>query len=692
MNALPPFRIGIDVGGTFTDFVLFRPDTGHIDSLKLLSTPNNPAAVFLEGLSIILNRNGFDYDGTNKADIVHGTTVATNVLLERKGSKTALITTAGFRDVLQIGRQNRPALYDLAADPPTPLIPEEQRLEVNERVDQTGSILEPLDPQDIQRVIQEIISSRIEAVAICLLFSFLNDQHEQALASAVRAAGMLTSVSSEVLPEFREYERTSTTSVNAYVSPVLKRYLDEIAASLSGKGKSIPASLRVMQSNGGAINIDEAGRFGVRCILSGPAGGVIGAQDIGRQVTNLFGNKYEANAAPRLITFDMGGTSTDVSLIEGSPTITTENTIGGHPIHIPMLDIHSIGAGGGSIARIDRGGALRVGPESAGAVPGPACYGRGSTDQRRPTVTDANLVLARILPEYFLGGRMEIYPQLASQVFELLAGELHLDPIEAALGVIEVINAHMERALRVISVERGHDPQDFTLISFGGAGGLHATELARRLGIPNVIIPRFASTLSAFGLLAADVVKDYSRTVMLSGKSSLVDIDKMLEQLMERGIAEVSAEGVPRERILAEKLLDLRYRGQSYELTIAFREEFLDDFRQLHREVYGYDRPASEEIEIVNLRVRATGQVDTPQVKPRRLSDENPSHALIAYRPVYYRETPVSVPCFHAEVLMPGNLVAGPALIIRNDTVVLLSDGDYARVDAYTNILLTVGG
>ncbi|HLE16350.1 MAG TPA: hydantoinase/oxoprolinase family protein [Anaerolineales bacterium] len=692
MNALPPFRIGIDVGGTFTDFVLFRPDTGHIDSLKLLSTPNNPAAVFLEGLSIILNRNGFDYDGTNKADIVHGTTVATNVLLERKGSKTALITTAGFRDVLQIGRQNRPALYDLAADPPTPLIPEEQRLEVNERVDQTGSILEPLDPQDIQRVIQEIISSRIEAVAICLLFSFLNDQHEQALASAVRAAGMLTSVSSEVLPEFREYERTSTTSVNAYVSPVLKRYLDEIAASLSGKGKSIPASLRVMQSNGGAINIDEAGRFGVRCILSGPAGGVIGAQDIGRQVTNLFGNKYEANAAPRLITFDMGGTSTDVSLIEGSPTITTENTIGGHPIHIPMLDIHSIGAGGGSIARIDRGGALRVGPESAGAVPGPACYGRGSADQRRPTVTDANLVLARILPEYFLGGRMEIYPQLASQVFELLAGELHLDPIEAALGVIEVINAHMERALRVISVERGHDPQDFTLISFGGAGGLHATELARRLGIPNVIIPRFASTLSAFGLLAADVVKDYSRTVMLSGKSSLVDIDKMLEQLMERGIAEVSAEGVPRERILAEKLLDLRYRGQSYELTIAFREEFLDDFRQLHREVYGYDRPASEEIEIVNLRVRATGQVDTPQVKPRRLSDENPSHALIAYRPVYYRETPVSVPCFHAEVLMPGNLVAGPALIIRNDTVVLLSDGDYARVDAYTNILLTVGG
>jgi N-methylhydantoinase A len=686
MNASPQIRIGIDVGGTFTDFILFRLDSGQIESLKLLSTPERPAQAVVEGLAILLGRGG------GEVEIVHGSTVATNALIERKGTPTALITTAGFKDVLQIGRQNRPALYDLAADPPAPLVSEMMRLEVNERVDSTGTVLMPMAETEIDQVVESIRSTGARSVAISLLFSFLNDRHELALASATRAAGIFTTASSEILPEFREYERTSTTVVNAYVSPILEKYLAEIGERATKGSLGSSSKLRVMQSNGGAISLEEASKFGARCILSGPAGGVIGARQIGKSAGRGWANDEMDEKLSRLITFDMGGTSTDVSLIDGTPSLTTENIIGSCPINLPMLDIHTIGAGGGSIARVDRGGALRVGPESAGAYPGPACYGRGTPEENRPTVTDANLALGRILPEYFLGGKMELYPQRAVEALDSLARSLNLDLVKLALGVIEVVNAHMERALRVISVERGHDPQDYALVSFGGAGGLHAAELARRLGIPRVIIPPMAATLSAFGLLVAEVVKDYSRTAMLPGVTSPSELGRLLDRLAERGLAEVAAQGVPEERISCEQFLDLRYKGQSYELTVPFSQQFRAEFSRKHQEVYGFDRPASEEVEIVNLRVRVSGHVDTPEIKPRSLQGEDPSKAFIGNRPVYFRETPTPTPCYLAEALQPGNRILGPALIARNDTVILLPEKDQIEVDAFANLLLTVGG
>ncbi len=419
------FRIGIDIGGTFTDFVVYDPDSQQIGTFKLLSTPANPALAVLQGLEKIVAEKG-----TQNATIIHGSTVATNALLERKGAQVALITTRGFRDVLQIGRQTRPALYDLFADPPPPLVPSALRFEVDERVDHTSEILRPLDPDQVKALVPVLKSQNISTVAVCLLFSFLRPEHEQAIASELRSAGFLVSSSSEILPEYREYERTSTTVVNAYVSPVLDKYLSHLENDLHSETR-----LRVMQSNGGNISPSEARRFGVRCILSGPAGGVVGCQ--------FVGNLIDPSGGFRLIGFDMGGTSTDVSLLDGKPKIITDAVVSGCPIHIPMLDIHTIGAGGGSIAHVDAGGALRVGPESAGADPGPACYGRGEL----PTVTDANLVLGRLSPAHFLGGQMPLDRARAQAVLSNLGAELNLSPIQAALGVVAVSNAHMERAL-----------------------------------------------------------------------------------------------------------------------------------------------------------------------------------------------------------------------------------------------------
>ena len=467
MNTNTSLRIGIDIGGTFTDFVVYDPITQQLNTFKLLSTPSNPALAVLEGINQIFS------DRSDKhATIIHGSTVATNALLEYKGARTALVSTAGFKDILQIGRQNRPELYDLTVSLPEPLVPADLRFEVDERVLHTGEILKSLEADQLQALDTDIQASGAEAVAICLLFSFLHPEHEEMIAEKLRAAGYFVSVSSEILPEFREYERCSTTVVNAYVSPVLGKYLTYLEAALEPEMR-----LSVMQSNGGAIQPEEARRAGVRCILSGPAGGVVGCEYIGKSINS---------ADPlRLIGFDMGGTSTDVSLIDGTHQITTEAVVSGHPIHLPMLDIHTIGAGGGSIARVDAGGALRVGPESTGADPGPACYGKGEI----PTITDANVVLGRLAPELFLGGKMLLDPQRSWQAVEQLGKEIGMQTSQVALGIIQVANAHMERALRVISVERGWDPRAFTLLSFGGAGGLHAADLARGLGIPKVLDP-----------------------------------------------------------------------------------------------------------------------------------------------------------------------------------------------------------
>ncbi len=544
-------RIGIDIGGTFTDFVVYDPASQRIETFKLLSTPGDPALAVLKGLEKI-----FAEKGTQVATIIHGSTVATNALLERKGAQVALVTTHGFRDVLQIGRQNRPSLYNFFADPSPALVPSPLRFEIDERVAHTGQILQALNPVQVEILIPALKSKGISAVAVCFLYSFLHPEHEQAVAAQLSSAGFLVSLSSEILPEFREYERTSTTVVNAYVSPVLEKYLSHLEQALDSQTR-----LRVMQSNGGNISPTEARKFGVRCILSGPAGGVVGCETIGSLIDPAGGF--------RLIGFDMGGTSTDVSLIDGKPQVITDAMVSGCPIHIPMLDIHTIGAGGGSIAHVDPGGALRVGPESAGADPGPACYGRGDF----PTVTDANLVLGRLSAEHFLGGQMPLDVLRARAVMSKLAGKLGLTLEQAALGVIAVSNAHMERALRLISVERGHDPRRFTLLSFGGAGGLHAADLARGLGIPSVLVPPLASTLSAFGMLAADVIKDYTLTVMLPGSTPVPDLSARLDVLAERGRREILSEGVSSDRICIECFLDMRYRGQSYELIVPFSEK-----------------------------------------------------------------------------------------------------------------------
>jgi N-methylhydantoinase A len=686
-------RIGIDIGGTFTDFVIHSPSSGKIQTFKRLSTPENPARAVLAGLQDFLgihNRaEGHPEDPSRRRPgkarslslhILHGSTVATNAVLERKGASTALVTTRGFRDVLQIGRQNRPALYDLVSHPPPPLIPEAFRFEVDERVDRKGQVQVPLDGSKISEIIATLQDQQVESVAVCLIFSFANPEHERLLSASLREAGFFVSASNEILPEFREYERTSTTAVNAYVSPVLDRYLAQLEdARLPGIGDVL---WRVMQSNGGGISLAEARRAGVRCILSGPAGGVVAAKVIGKQVLDAENLK--------LITFDMGGTSTDVSLIDGEPAVTTEASVGGYPIGIPVLDIHTIGAGGGSIAQVDLGGALRVGPESAGAEPGPACYGLGDLANSHATVTDANLVLGRFAPEYFLDGEMSLDVHRAEAVLAKLGEELGLNPIETALGVIEIANAHMERALRVISVERGYDPRDFTLLSFGGAGGMHAADLARRLGIPRVLIPPLASTLSAFGMLVADVVKDYSQTVMLPEDAPLSTIAGILSALVDQGLAALEAEGVPRADVQVFRSLDIRYQGQSYELAVSFDEDYLDRFHREHQKVYGFARPEAR-LEIVNLRIRAVGRTATPSFPECPAGPGDSSLSLINRRPVRYPNDEILAPFYRGETLRPGDILSGPAVIARSDTTILLGLADRAEVDNFCNLLVTVG-
>jgi N-methylhydantoinase A len=665
---MEPLRIGIDIGGTFTDFVVYDLSSQRIETFKLLSTPDDPALAVLKGLQKI-----FTGRGSRSATVIHGSTVATNALLERKGASMALVTTRGFRDVLQIGRQNRPVLYDFFADPLPALVPSDRRYEIDERITHTGQILQAFDPAQVEALIPVLKSLDIPAVAVCLLFSFLHPEHEQAVAARLRSAGFLVSLSSEILPEFREYERTSTTVVNAYVSPVLEKYLSHLERSLDPHTR-----LRVMQSNGGNISPAEARKFGVRCILSGPAGGVVGCETIG--------NLIDPSGGFRLIGFDMGGTSTDVSLIDGKAHIITDSIVSGCPIHIPILDIHTIGAGGGSIAYVDAGGALRVGPESAGADPGPACYGRGNL----PTVTDANLVLGRLSAKHFLGGEMPLDVARARAALTNLAGELILTMDQAALGMIAVSNAHMERALRLISVERGHDPRRFTLLSFGGAGGLHAADLARGLGIPAVLVPPLASTLSAFGMLAADVIKDYTLTVMLPGSTPVGDLASRLKPLADRGFREILAENVPADRIRIESFLDMRYHGQSYELIVPFSDTVYADFHRHHQQQYGYANDIAP-VEVVNLRVRAIGRGDPPPLFPQPFQGPVPALAFLEARPVIFSEGTLETSFYRGELLQHGNRIQGPAVIVRSDTTILLGSTDRAEVDQFDNLLIEVG-
>lgn len=645
--------VGVDIGGTFTDLVVSEGSALRIH--KLLSTPHSPADAMLAGLEAL--------GVTPAARISHGTTVATNAILERKGARTALITTQGFRDLLFIGRQNRPDLYALQPALPAPLIPRRWCYEVPERLDHTGAVLTPLDLNALDAVIDDMAAQGVEAVAVCFLYSYANPAHERAARARILARGALAdwqvSLSSEVLPEFREYERASTTALDAYVRPVMTRYLARLEAALPRQSR-----LLVMKSDGGVVGAEAARRQAVQTALSGPAAGVLGAF----HVAALAGFDH-------IITLDMGGTSTDVALCPGAPGRRAEADIDGLPLRLHLLDIETIGAGGGSIARLDAGGALRVGPESAGADPGPIAYGRGGA---QVTVSDANAVLGRLDPSHFLGGRMALDVDAARAALAGLGAQMGLSADDAARGVLDVANVNIDRALRRVSIARGHDPRAFTLVAFGGAGPLHACAVAERLEIPRVLVPRHPGVLCALGLLVADITRDYSRTVLqpVTGDSRAV-LGSLYDDLFQQAYDDLRAEGIADSDMAFHALVDLRYSGQSFELTVPLTDDLAGAFHQAHQRRYGHALP-ERPVEVVTLRVQAVGRVAKPVLAPE---------------PVFPRQPPApstraSLPAYDRAALLPGVRFAGPALVRQLDSTTFVAPGWAARVDGYDNLIL----
>ncbi|MFC2172772.1 hydantoinase/oxoprolinase family protein [Acidobacteriota bacterium] len=670
-------HIGVDTGGTFTDFVLFRG--GRVLTTKVPSTPRDFSQGVLTGLQDLLALNNAAPSERSSGPkrpsftLVHSSTVGTNALLERKGATTALITTKGFRDVLEIGRQTRPELYNLMVTKSPPLVPPSLRLEVDERVACDGSIIAGLKDADVGKILDTLTRHKVESVAICLLFSFIKPGHEQALARAARKRGFAVSASCHILPEFREYERTSTTVVNAYISPVVGRYIRRLGRHAGRLGAE---NLRIVQSNGGSLSGRAAAQRGVATLMSGPAAGVIGAVALARQT--FTGRSRSKQDRLRLITFDMGGTSTDVCLVDGDIQVTTESVVAGHPVRVPMLDIHTVGAGGGSLAHLDMGGALHVGPQSSGADPGPACYGKGDA----PAVTDANLLLKRISPEHFLGGRMPLEIGRSERAFQRLAGQMETTIRSASRAVIRIVNANMERAIRVISVERGYDPREFTLASFGGAGGLHAFELAAALKIPRVFIPRNPGVIAAWGALTCDVIKDYSQTLMITpSRSGAARLDAAFSRLAKKATDDLMREGFEDRIVAMERTCDLRYEGQSYELTVPAPGDLADvisAFHRAHELRYGHSDPA-EPVEIVTARLRGIGRNDKPGLLPIKKGRTDARGARIAKRD--------GMSLYDRALLLAGNRVAGPALIVEDFATTLVPTNWRGEVDKYGNMV-----
>jgi len=653
--------IGVDTGGTFTDFVVKKGEQWGI--YKLLSTPANPAAAVLEGLDYIARKE--------KKQIIHGSTVATNAILERKGAKTALITNKGFEDVIEIGRQNRSRLYDLAYRKEPHIVPPELRFGIKGRILHNGEEHEALDVEEARRVVELLQQSQAESVAVCFIFSFVNPSHEKEIKELLASREMVVSLSHEILAEFREFERTSTTVLNGYVSPKMQNYIAYLMAELDRRD-----SLSIMQSNGGSISAQTAMQESVRTILSGPAGGAVGAFEIGKMA-----------GYTQLITFDMGGTSTDVSLIDGGLSLTVESKISGYPIKIPMIDIHTVGAGGGSIASLDVGGSLKVGPESAGADPGPICYGKGD----HITVTDANLYLGRLIPEYFLGGSMELQGEKLENYFQKMARETGLSPIELAEGILSVANAAMEKAIRVISVERGYDPREFGLFSFGGAGGMHAPFLARLLNIPKVFVPQNPGILSAIGMLMADVIKDYSFTVMRNQNNATAEeLSELFSDLEKRGTEDLLKEGISAENVSLERYLDMRYEGQSHEIIVPYAAQHVQDFHILHEKTYGY-RNQEKTVEIVNLRLRALGRPDKPAFeKAEKMEAEPPEEAFLGESEVVFDQKTTKTKVIERDKLLSGNKIGGPAIIVEYSSTIVIPPFAEASVDEYGNVIMKI--
>jgi N-methylhydantoinase A len=624
-------RIGIDAGGTFTDFVVLHGD-GRMESFKLPSNPRAPHAVILAGIARAA--------GAASAEVVHGSTVATNALLERKGARTALVTTAGFEDLLEIGRQNRAQLYNLCPGPKRLLIPPELCFGVNERTHAGGEVAARPAAGELRRLKRRLRAAGVESVAICFLHSFTAPENERAAAAALAGAWYLCA-SEEICPEFREYERAATTALNAYVGPLMRRYLERLEGTRH--------RISILQSNGGSMTLGEAARQAVRTVLSGPAGGVAGAVAVARR-----------SGFRRLIGFDMGGTSTDVSLADGAARETVEAVVDGLPVRVPMLEIHTVGAGGGSIARADAGGLLRVGPESAGADPGPACYGKGEA----ATVTDAHVVLGRIGAHQFLGGTMELDEARAEAAVARLGGELGLSPAETAAGILRVANASMDRAIRVVSVERGFDPRDFALVAFGGCGGLHACELAEQLGIRTVLAPRLAGALSALGMLLADRVRDYAAGVL--GRT---DLEGAFAALERRAAADLPGAA-------CRRFADLRYRGQSYELAVEWQPGQTEErFHALHERTYGYRNPGRP-VEVVAVRVRATLAAPKPALRAEIDAAPGRRTARRVFTAGRWRRIPTL-----ERAQIPSKPIAGPALVLDYGSTTLIPPGWNFRLD-----------
>jgi N-methylhydantoinase A len=652
--------IGIDTGGTFTDFIYLKDGLWGV--YKILSTPDDPSRAVLEGIRHI--------SGGSVGDVVHGSTVATNAILERKGVRTAIITNHGFEDIIEIGRQNRAELYNLFYCKPENIVPRELRLGISGRVDSSGREISPLDLSNLSAILEIIRSSRVESVAVCFLFSYLNPSHEKQIYEKLRHLDLHVSLSHNILAEFREFERLSTTVVNAYVSPKMSGYLKKI------KDFVLPGSLRIMQSNGGSISADAAMDESVRTILSGPAGGVVGAMELGR-----------AAGYDKLVTFDMGGTSTDVCLIDRSPLLSTEAVISGYPLGVPMLDIHTVGAGGGSIATIDGGGSLRVGPESAGADPGPVCYGKGG----KITVTDANLFLGRMVAERFLGGDMILDQSRLKNAFEEMSVAAGLKPLDLAQGILSVANTNMERAIRVISVERGFDPREFTLLSFGGAGGMHCAFLAAMLSIPRVLIPKNPGVLSAMGMVMADIIRDYSRTVMLSENNlSQKRLDILFEPMEKQALEEMKQEMYGSGEAVLERFLDMRYKGQSFEIMVPFSPDLKKGFEDLHWQKYGY-KNSGQEIEVVNIRLRAVSSPIRPKPDLVAPGGEKPeADAYLVPAEVFFEGQSIETTLLDRDRLRAGNRFQGPAIVVEYTSTIVVPPFAGGSVDGFGNIIIEI--
>ena len=653
-------KLGIDTGGTFTDFVL--QSAQGLKTFKLPSTPDDPSLAILEGL-----HHFFGDKLPDDLEIVHGSTVGTNAFLERKGARTVLIITHGFEDILFIGRQNRPKLYDLNVTRPLEIIPRPMIIGVRERIRYDGSIQKKLGHTVGRRLRKFIRDQEAESVAVCLLHSYANAVHEQKIRQYLAKTAIPVTLSSEILPEFREYERLTTTLINAYLLPVVTSYIQKLTEHLG----SIP--LHIQQSNGGILPAGDIGQHAVKTVLSGPAGGVHGAHQLAGEM-----------GLEKLITFDMGGTSTDVSLCDHGVTLTREHAIDGYPIRVQVMDIHTVGAGGGSLAHVDAGGLLKVGPQSAGARPGPICYQVGGS---RLTVTDANLFLGRLLPDRFMGGAMQLNTFKVGQAMEKLAKRLDLDPVAAGLGIIRIVNASMAKAIRAVSLERGYDPQEFTLFAFGGASGLHCCELAKELLINKIVIPARAGILSAQGMVFAEPTLDYMQALFLCG----AELDSPIlaqnfDRLINRGIQEARVLCSNEDDLQVNSFLNLRYQGQSYELCIPYEKDFTELFHRQHEHRFGY-RLEEKLLELVS--IQCSIRINKEKMPlPRQSADRPKPASPIRDALIHFERGGITVPVYDRKSFASGQKISGPALIVDDYITVLLTEEYVLQVDTLLNLNL----